>query len=353
MKRLVLLCACLLSAAHAASLYAPVLPGRSLTFPQDFGSHDAFRTEWWYVTGWLKTSSAEALGFQITFFRTQPNVDTANPSAFTAKQILIAHCAISDVGRGSLWQDQRVRREGLGLVAAAANDLDVRIDGWTLKRDGERYVAKIGAQQFAIDLTFSATQPPLLNGDQGFSRKGPELSAASYYYSLPHLQVTGKVTRGTAISPVTGEAWLDHEWSSEYLDEKAVGWDWVGINFDNGAALMAFRIRDARGQARWAGGSYRDPQGSAHILAPEDIQFKALRTWQSPATGVRYPLDYQLSAGPLHLELVPLLDNQENDTRLTTGAIYWEGAVRALTGAEVIGRGYLELTGYGAPLSLR
>jgi len=40
-------------------------------------------------------------------------------------------------------------------------------------------------------------------------------------------------------------------------------------------------------------------------------------------------------------------------TRLSTGAIYWEGAVQALEQGRPVGRGYLELTGYGGRLQLR
>jgi predicted secreted hydrolase len=47
------------------------------------------------------------------------------------------------------------------------------------------------------------------------------------------------------------------------------------------------------------------------------------------------------------------MDDQENDTRFSTGAIYWEGAVRAFEDRHPVGRGYLELTGYGERLQLR
>ena len=105
--------------AAAAAAYTEVTPGRPLAFPRDLGSHPDFRTEWWYVTGWLATGDGEPLGFQITFFRTKPDIDPANPSAFAPRQLLIAHCAVSDPKRGRLWQDQRIRRAGLGLAEAA------------------------------------------------------------------------------------------------------------------------------------------------------------------------------------------------------------------------------------------
>jgi predicted secreted hydrolase len=353
MFRTALLLLCLLGSAQAASIYAPVVSGEELHFPTDFGSHPAFRTEWWYVTGWIDTAEGKHMGFQVTFFRTKPTLAAANPSAFAPTQIVIAHCALSDPDHGRLWQDQRVRRAGFGLVGAAEEDTDVRIDGWTLKRHADRYIAQVDAAQFAMNMVLTETQPPLLNGERGYSRKGPGEGAASYYYSIPHLKVTGTVSRGSTAIDVTGEAWLDHEWSSEYLDPEAVGWDWVGLNLNDGAALMAFRIRDAHGSARWAGGSYRDKQGRTHIFRPEEITFTSSRTWRSPATGIRYPVEMKLQAGALLFQITPLLDDQENDTRLSTGAIYWEGAIRAGVGSATVGRGYLELTGYGEKLSLR
>ena len=121
--------------ADDAPAYASVTALTPLKFPADFGSHPDFRTEWWYVTGWLKTPQGEPLGFQITFFRSKPAIDDANPSAFAPHQLLIAHCAISDPKRGRLWQDQRIRRAGLGLAEAAEGDTNVWIDRWSLKRE--------------------------------------------------------------------------------------------------------------------------------------------------------------------------------------------------------------------------
>jgi predicted secreted hydrolase len=333
--------------------YAPVTAGHALTFPADYGSHPQFRTEWWYVTGWLNTEHGDELGFQITFFRSKPDIDENNPSSFTAHQLLIAHCALSDPKRGRLWQDQRIRRAGLGLAEAEPGDTHVWIDRWSLKRDAANYSTHIDADTFALELTLSQTQAVLLNGDAGVSRKGPGAAAASYYYSLPHMRVAGTVTRAGSAAQVAGEAWLDHEWSSEYLDAEAVGWDWIGLNLDGGAALMAFRIRGAHGEQRWAGGTLRGGDGQLRTLGPGDIGFRAGREWTSPRTRIAYPVQWHVRAGSQEFDLEPLMDDQENDTRLSTGAIYWEGAVRAYQEHRVVGRGYLELTGYGERLRLR
>lgn len=349
-----LLAGCLLAAiAVAGTRYAPVSAGHPLSFPDALGSHPQFRTEWWYVTGWLSTEHGESLGFQITFFRTKPDIEDDNPSAFAPHQILVAHCALSDPKRGKLWQDQRIRRAGLRLAEAAEGDTHVWIDDWSLRHAAQSYSAKIDAEDFSFDLALSETQPPLINGEGGISRKGPDPRAASYYYSLPHLRVAGTISRKGAVDRVTGEAWFDHEWSSEYLDSEAAGWDWIGINFADGAALMAFRIRGLKGEQRWAGGTYRRGDGQIETLNPGDLEFRPVRRWESPRTGISYPVEWRVRAGSREYVLKPLLDDQENDTRLSTGAIYWEGAVQAYADHAPVGRGYLELTGYGARLRLR
>jgi len=343
----------LLAFPAAAGIFEPVTPGHPLAFPKDYGSHPRFRTEWWYVTGWLTTPQGESLGFQITFFRSKPDIDENNPSAFTPHQLLVAHCALSDPKRGRLWQDQRIRRAGLGLADASEGDTDVWIESWSLKRGAQNYVAKIDADEFSLELTLSETQAVLINGEVGVSRKGPEQQAASYYYSLPHMRVAGTISRGGAKSQVAGEAWFDHEWSSDYLDAQAAGWDWIGINLSDGAALMAFQIRGLGSEQRWGGGSLRSADGTTQILQPTDVAFRAGRRWQSPRTGIGYPVEWSVRAGARQFQLKPLLDDQENDTRLSTGSIYWEGAVQAFEGEKSVGRGYLELTGYGQPLHLR
>ncbi|HWW22107.1 MAG TPA: lipocalin-like domain-containing protein [Steroidobacteraceae bacterium] len=332
---------------------APVTAGARLEFPRDLGSHDAFGIEWWYITGWLTAPDNEPLGFQITFFRTRVVGAGANPSAFATDQILIAHCALSDAKRGRLWQDQRVRRAGMGLAQAQSGQTRVWVDDWRLERSNNIYHTSIAADEFALDLTLAVTQPPMLNGQDGYSQKGPAEASASYYYSEPQLHVAGSVTRSGQRSAVSGLAWLDHEWSSQPLDPAAVGWDWTGLNLDDGGALMAFRIRDQEGHTYWSAGSERDAAGHTQRLTADQLDFKPLRQWRSPRTGVSYPVSWRLQAGERTLELAPLMDDQENDTRLSTGAIYWEGAVRASERGQPVGRGYLELTGYEKPLTLR
>jgi predicted secreted hydrolase len=338
--------------ARAAAGYPDVVRGRPLEFPRDHGAHPQYRTEWWYVTGWLRGGAGPELGFQVTFFRNRPRIAEDNPSAFAPRQLLFAHAAIADPARGRLLHDQRAARAGFGLAEAREGPTDVRIDDWSMALAGKTYRTQIPAREFALDLAFEATRGLLLQGEGGYSRKGPAPEQASYYYSRPHLAVSGAIEREGRREPVQGEAWLDHEWSSEYLAAEATGWDWIGINLADGGALMAFRIRANAGGAFWAGGALRTADGRLRTFAPGEVAFAPLRSWRSPRSDVTYPVAMRVRAGELEIDLEPMMDDQELDSRASTGTIYWEGAVRALQGGRLAGRGYLELTGYWKPLKL-
>jgi len=331
-----------------AADYPAVTPGRALAFPRDHGAHPDHRTEWWYVTGWLTTADGRSLGLQVTFFRSRPGIGETNPSVFAPRQLLFGHAAIADPQAGRLLHDERAARAGLGLAWAREDTTDVRIDDWTLALapGGVRYEARVVARDFAFALAFEATQPILLQGEAGYSRKGPRPGQASYYYSRPHLAVSGDVSLGGQRMPVSGAAWLDHEWSSELMSEDAHGWDWTGLNLDDGASLMAFRMRRADGTSLWQAATLRDADGRVQVIDPASVRFEALRRWRSPRTGAEYPVAVRLHAGGRQWNLVPLFDDQELDARASVGTVYWEGAVRAEEGGRTVGRGYLELTGY-------
>jgi predicted secreted hydrolase len=329
-----------------AADFPEVVPGYAITFPADEGSHPTFRTEWWYVTGWLTDARGLERGFQITFFRSRPGVDESNPSRFAPTQLLFAHAAISDPTRGGLVRAERSARAGFGLAEAAEGELAVHIDEWALRKEGGVYRISIVDGEFAFDLELRATQSPILQGEQGFSQKSPDPGFASYYYSLPQLRTKGALRIGAERHSVQGTAWFDHEWSNRLLDEESVGWDWIGLNLDDGSTVAAARVRDRSGEARWAGGTWRTAS-SLRAFEPHQVEWTARRRWRSPRTGIEYPIEWRVKLGDRTLVLTPLMDDQENDTRGSTGSIYWEGAVRVLdeSGARV-GKGYLELTGY-------
>jgi predicted secreted hydrolase len=348
MRRLAPLLALL---ALGAAPYPVVRPGASFVFPRDHGAHPAYRTEWWYVTGTLHRPDGRPLGFQVTFFRTRPGVDTGN-SRFAPGQILFAHAALSDPALGRLLHGERAARAGFGLAGAKVGDADVTLRDWHLRRlpDG-RFEARVATLDFALSLRFRPTQAVLPEGEGGYSRKGPRPEQASYYYSLPHLAVSGRVRRGDAETAVVGEAWMDREWSSDYLAPEAAGWDWTGLDLDDGGALMAFRVRRRDGRTLWAGGSLRRADGRVTVFRPDDLRLQTLASWRSPRTGAIYPvaqsLTVRLPEGVRRWTLRPLFPDQELDGRAGGLPVYWEGAVKTEGGA-----GYLELTGYAAPLTM-
>ncbi len=349
---LVLLLSAAAPAVAADAAYPQVRPGVTLAFPRDHGSHPEFRTEWWYLTGWIRTADGADLGVQVTFFRNRPGLAEDNPSQFAPRELLFAHAALADPAAGRLLHDERSARAGFGIAQARVGEAAVRLEDWTLARDGEAWVADIKAKEFRLALRFTPTQPVLVQGEGGYSRKGPKPAQASYYYSLPQLAVSGEIARRGAVSKVSGRAWMDHEWSSEVMAPEAVGWDWAGINLDDGGSLMAFRMRNARGEAIWAGGSLRTADGRLKSLGPKDVRFEPLRTWRSPRSGASWPVAMRIHAAGRQWELAPLMDDQELDARASTNTVYWEGAVRASESGKPAGRGYLELTGYWKPLKL-
>lgn len=376
LRRLLLLAAGAPALAGARDTDKLPMGPRALVFPRDHGSHPDTAIEWWYITGHTRIGTGEAarvLGFQLTFFRTRVPATQRMESRFAARQLLFAHAAVSDVSAKRFWHDQRIARVGFDVVAASETDTALRLGDWSLAHDNGRYRARIPAADFTLELDFTSTQPVLLQGERGWSRKGPKPEQASFYYSRPQLAFRGQIllagerlvvegagARGTdpaRFDPTDGAAWLDHEWSDSLLDPQAVGWDWCGINLFDGSTLTAFRIRDKAGNTVWDGGSFRHPRMNdgirPYVFSRGETVFQAVRGWKSPRTNTTYPVEWLLRTPAEHYVLRALMDNQELDSRNSTGAIYWEGLCDLYdTARRHVGRGYLELTGYAKPLVL-
>ncbi|QKV53946.1 lipocalin-like domain-containing protein [Comamonas antarctica] len=358
------------AAAGASALALPfcasALPPRSLEFPRDFGSHPERGTEWWYITGHVQ-AQGRLLGFQLTFFRSRVPSTQKLRSAFAARQLVFAHAALTDVAGKRQLHAQRSAREGMGLAHARESDTDVQLGNWWLRRapsasgtaaQASRYEAHIAGDGFDLELQLQTTQPLLLQGSAGLSRKGPDEAQASYYYSQPQLSVAGYITldgRKLAIDAgAANRAWLDHEVSDALLHPEAEGWDWIGMNLDDGSALTAFHLRRPDGSALWAGGSWRAPGQAARIFGAEEVVFTPLRWWTSPDSRARYPVEWRVATPAGDWKVEALLDAQELDSRASTGTIYWEGlcTLREAESGQLRGRGYLEMTGYAGKLRL-
>lgn len=377
LRRLLLLAAGApsLAGTRDADKAAPAGP-RELVFPRDHGSHPDTAIEWWYITGHSRVGAgdgARVLGFQLTFFRSRVQATQTMTSRFAARQLLFAHAAVTDVRGKRFLHDQRIARMGFDVVAASEADTALRLRDWSLVHDKGSYRARIAAQDFSLELDFTSTQAVLLQGDGGWSRKGPKPEQASFYYSRPQLAFRGQITlQGQRLAVQgdgavnadpsrfvagSGAAWLDHEWSDSVLDRDAVGWDWVGINLFDGSSLTAFRIRDKAGKTMWDGGSFRHPKLNdgirPYVFSRGEAVFQAVRGWKSPLTNTTYPVEWLLRTPAENYVVRALLDNQELDSRNSTGAIYWEGLCDLYDSQrQHVGRGYLELTGYARPLVL-
>ena len=347
---------------------------RAMVFPRDFGSHPEHNIEWWYVTGHARCGTgaqARDFGFQITFFRARVDNTQQMKSRFAARQLLFAHAALTDVQGRRFWHDQRIARAGFDVASASETDTALRLRDWSLVRTNGVYQARIKGDDFALELAFTPTQELLLQGDKGVSRKGPDPGQSSNYYSLPQLALDGTITlqgqrfvvagegarrADASFGPSRGAAWLDHEWSNSLLHPAAVGWDWMGMNLFDGSALTAFRIRDKAGQALWDGGSFRHPRmgdATPYIFSRGEAAFQAVRGWKSPLTQATYPVEWLVRTPSDNYMVRALLDNQELDSRSSTGAVYWEGLCDLQdSNKKHVGRGYLEMTGYAKPLVL-
>jgi predicted secreted hydrolase len=351
---------------------APVLATTKMSFPRDFGAHLEFKTEWWYLSGWLDRKGSNSqdslgpVGVQATFFRSRTDYNLAANNAFAPRQLVLAHMALAVPEKQKLLHDQKSARLGLGAASLSDSDTHCSLYGWEFKRkvnaaSQEIYEVKarcnthLPSQAFTLDLQFLCTTLPALQGKQGFSQKGPAPEQASYYYSRPQLQASGNIELDKKIVPVGGTAWLDHEWSSTLLDPNAVGWDWIGINLNNGGSLLAFRLRSKDNRNVWAYAVLRDAKNAVinEVSNAQSVQFTGLKNWRSITSGAVYPVAQRIEFGSYRYTIEPAFDAQEIDGRLSTGGFYWEGAVRLLNEQrEVVGRGYLEMTGYSNPIKL-
>ncbi|MGZ3460093.1 MAG: lipocalin-like domain-containing protein, partial [Archangium sp.] len=335
--------------------YTRAFEPRELHFPEDHGPHPGFRTEWWYWTGNLETADGRAFGYQLTLFRNAlaPG-DSERASAWGTRQVYMGHLALSDLGGGRFHASERFSRGALGLSGARAEPFKVWLEDWSAEAVGNgatpmRLTAR--GEGVSLSLVLEAGKPPVLQGDRGLSQKGPEPGNASYYYSLTRMPTRGQVTVDGRAYEVTGQSWMDREWSTSALGEDQVGWDWFALQLSDGGELMYYQLRRRDGTADpFSAGTLIPARGEPVRLSREDVRVEVLDTWRSPHSGSTYPARWRLAV-PSHgltLDLTPALADQE----LPVSVRYWEGSVRLSgthAGQPVQGRGYVELTGYGDP----
>jgi predicted secreted hydrolase len=327
---------------ESTSGFEAVVPGKTLSFPADHGPHPAFRIEWWYVTANLVDSGGTAYGAQWTLFR-QAVAAGAPQEGWANQQIWMGHGAVTraDTHRYA----QTFARGGVGQAGVEANPFHAWIDAWEMRgRDGmddtniaPLELAAAGAD-FSYALRLDAERPLVLQGDGGYSRKSLR-EQASYYYSQPYYQVKGSIVIDDKPADVTGQAWLDREWSSQPLAPDQSGWDWLSLHLASGDKLMLYRMRQTDGQ-HYGSGKWFARDGSTTLLATTDITMTP-KTF-TEIEGRKIPTAWRIAIPRLALaiECTPL----NAKSWMGTSFPYWEGPI-SLSGSHA-GLGYLEMTGY-------
>jgi predicted secreted hydrolase len=341
----------LVTVADEAASFARAEGPRPLEFPADHGPHPDYQTEWWYYTGNLETSDGRHFGYQLTFFRralVPPTQRQDRPSNWAAGQVYMGHFALTDVADRRYQAFERFARGAAGLAGAQAAPYRVWLEDWSVEEVEPNVVHLRAAQDdLAIDLLLADRKGPILQGDDGYSQKGPGPGNASYYYSQTRLASSGTVQVADTTYQVSGSSWMDHEFSTSALAPDQVGWDWFALQLDDGSELMVFQIRKADGSVDpFSSGTLVAPDGSARRLSRDEFEIRVTDTWRSPRSGANYPARWTVAvpAVSLTLEIEPYLADQE----LNVSYAYWEGAVwirGERAGSAVSGKGYIEMTG--------
>ncbi len=330
----------------AALVFRQSLPGYRYQFPRDHFNHPEFQTEWWYYTGNLEAPGGRHFGFELVFFRkARDRAPAPNPSVWRADDIYMAHLALTDIDGHKFRYAQRLNRAGPGLAGAGLADGRIWNGNWESRWDlhGDVQTLSAVAEGIRFQLQLTPRKPAVIHGENGVSQTGDAPGQASCYVSFPFLAVSGTLNG----APVTGQAWMDHEWFSNMLEPAQTGWDWFSVQLANHTEFMLFRIRRSDGSVDpHSSGTYIAPDGRAVNLRHGDFSLDPVEFWTSPKTGTRYPVKWRISIPSLKVSLLceAALNDQELSVDSDGPVRYWEGAAR-YSGSSP-GVGYLEMTGY-------
>jgi predicted secreted hydrolase len=347
--------ACLIfsSAAPATQNFRFALPGYRYSFPRDHFNHPDFETEWWYYTGNLQSADGHKFGFELTFFRQAAARDVSNSSAWDIQDIYLAHLALSDLSGGHFYHTERTNRSGPGVAGADETAQRIWNGNWHIQWKNFDQELQAISENFNLRFAMHPGKQPVINGENGVSQKAEGAGRASHYISLTRLDTKGTVTLNTKTFSVSGLAWMDHEFFTHQLTPDQAGWDWMSLQLDDRSELMLFHIRRKDGSIDpFSAGTYVDAQGNRTHLRNSDFVLQPQgETWESKASGAKYPIQWKILVPRLGIELEAKtpLPSQEltGDSRLAP--TYWEGAIALRgnrSGAPINGSGYLEMTGY-------
>ena len=330
--------------------FSKVVPGYEMSFPSDHSAHEDYRIEWWYLTANLKDQQGRDWGVHWTLFRQALNTKQSGNS-WQSNQVWMAHAAIT--APDGHYHEQRFARGGIGQ--AGVSDVDVEsgfsawIDDWHWSSQSQNMfpaVLSFSVGESTVNLQLQAVGELVKNGENGYSKKS-DLDQASYYYSQPHIKVTGSITEHGDTFELEGDGWLDREWSSQPLAQNQTGWDWFSLHLSEGSKLMVYRLRHDEGED-WISGTWVGPKGQVTLLSKDAITLQSLKEKQIQAgenNPKTLPLDWEILINGKTKSMIvkPLYDEQWMDTSIP----YWEGVVivEDVSGLRV-GNGYMELTGY-------
>ncbi len=327
----------------------------ALTFPQDFGPHPDYQTEWWYYTGNLETEDGQRFGYQLTFFRRalEPaDLRVDRPSDWATDQLYLGHFAVSNIDANDYDSFERYARGAAGVAGAEIDPAyRVYLENWeavTIEPGVRRLTAQAG--DVSIDLIAEETKGPIFQGIEGYSQKGPEAGNASYYYSFTRMETTGTITANSETFEVEGLSWMDHEFSTSALSDGQVGWDWFSIQLDNNTELMLYYLRREDGSIdSFSKGNFIAEDGSTTNLSDDDYTITVTDTWRSAESGAEYPAGWEIEVDTGERSIFLIGEPQIADQEFDASFKYWEGSIRlegTSDGEAVGGYGYVEMTGY-------
>lgn len=321
--------------SEAESGFASPAPNPVFSFPADHGPHPDYRIEWWYLTANLTGPDGTEYGLQWTLFRSA--LAPGEAAGWASPQIWFAHAAVTTPE--THFAAERFARGGIGQAGVTPAPFRAWIDEWVLEGpDFDRLRLRAAGPDFAYDMALTAKGPLVFHGEGGFSVKSAE-GQASYYYSQPFFEIDGTLTLPSGAVPVSGQAWLDREWSSQPLSDTQSGWDWFSLTFDTGAKLMGFQLRQTDG-ARHSSATWIAPDGASTAFA--DGAFFAAPLQATSVAGRDLPTRWQVRLPSRGVDVTVAAINPGAWMGLSIP--YWEGPV-TVEGSHS-GRGYLEMTGY-------
>jgi predicted secreted hydrolase len=322
---------------------------QGLNFPEDHGAHHEQGIEWWYVTANLEAQDGQTFGVQWTLFRltAEGQAPLNSQSAWWNGQLYFAHFVIqTDTQHHAFEKYARV-----GQVDIQAQPFIARLDDWQLSSKNQAFLPlNLKAQQLGYSANLVLSNSPLVkHGKQGYSQKTHQ-GHASYYYSYPSLQVQGDIEFADKTYKVTGNAWLDREWSSGLIDASQSGWDWFSIQADDKSlgGLMAFCIRNNQQQYDYCSASHITREGQVTAISNNDVNMQVLNTLSFSADlsayknkSKTYPIKWALDIKGFDTIIV---EANNPDSRNQLSIAYWEGRVKTTGG--FVGKGFAELVGY-------